>query len=288
MTVTQMAQVARTAPLSMLRLGRRDPILTIFAVVCGLLVLLAVFGPLLAPYPPDRTDILASGQAPSAAHLLGTDALGRDILSRLLAGARLSFAGPAVIVATGSALGTALAIFSAWHGGWVDRAVARVLNVLFAAPGVLVAVLAAAIFGAGFWAPVIALSVVYVPYIARVVRSAALTERHRPYVEALALAGLPAWRICTRHVLRNVAPIIMAQATLAFGSALMEFGAISFLGLGVQPPQAEWGVMVNDGRSEMLGGAVQQSVTAGLCIVAAVVAFNVLGERLSVRIGADQ
>lgn len=274
-----------TSPASMVR---RDLVLTLSGALCGLLILLALLGPLLAPYAPDQTDILAAGQAPSAEHLLGTDALGRDILSRLLAGARLSFAGPAIIVLAASVLGTALAIFSAWHGGWIDRAVARVLNVLFAVPGVLVAVLAAASFGTGFWAPVIALSLVYVPYVARVVRSAAVTERHRPYVEALQLAGMPAWRICTWHVLRNVAPLVVAQATLAFGTALMDFGAISFLGLGVQPPQAEWGVMVNDGRSELLGGAIQQSVCAGLCIVLAVVAFNILGERLSARIGAGR
>ncbi|MBP2326456.1 peptide/nickel transport system permease protein [Kibdelosporangium banguiense] len=271
-----------------LRLVRRgDPMLAIFGSLCGILVLVAIFGGALAPYAPDQTDILAASQGPSAQHLLGTDSLGRDILSRLLVGARLSFAGPALIVVASSVLGTAIALFSAWHGGWVDRLVARVLNVMFAVPGILVAVLAAAIFGAGFWAPVIALSVVYVPYIARVVRSAAVRQRHLPYVEACQLAGLSAWHICTWHLLRNVAPLVVAQATLGFGWALADFGATSFLGLGVQPPQAEWGVMISDGRSDLLTGAVQQSVSAGLAIVLAVVSFNIVGARLSARIGAD-
>lgn len=265
----------------------RDRLLTIFGAIGGLLVLAALFGQFVAPYAPDQTDILAAAQGPSPRHLLGTDSLGRDILSRLLAGARLSFAGPAVIVLASSVLGTAIAIFSAWHGGWVDRAVARLLNVMFAVPGILVAVLAAAVFGVGFWAPVLALSLVYIPYVARVVRSAAVRECRLPYVEACRLAGFSAWRICTRHVLRNVAPVVVAQGTLAFGWALMDFGGVSFLGLGVQPPLAEWGVMVSDGRSDLLNGAVTQSVSAGLLIVLAVVSFNVVGERLSARIGAD-
>lgn len=270
------------------RAGRVDVLLTVFAAVCGALLLLALFGEALAPYAPDQTDILAAGQGLSAQHLLGTDALGRDILSRLMAGARLSFAGPAVIVLASSIAGTALAIFSAWHGGWVDQVVSRALNVAFAVPGILVAVLAAAIFGVGFAAPVIALSLVYIPYIARVVRSAALRQRHLPYVEACQLAGLSGWHICTRHLLRNVAPLVVAQATMAFGWALADFGATSFLGLGVQPPLAEWGVLVSDGRSDLLNGAALQSVSAGLLIVLTVVSFNIVGERLAARIGAHE
>jgi peptide/nickel transport system permease protein len=265
-----------------------DPLFVVLSVVCGILALLAVFGPLLAPYPPAQTDILAAGQGPSGAHLLGTDSLGRDILSRLLAGARLSFAGPGIIVLVSSVLGTAVAVTSAWIGGAFDSAVKRVLNVVFAVPGILVAVLAVALFGRGFTALVIALSLIYTPYVARVVRSVAATERRRPYIEALQLAGLSGWRICTRHILRNVLPIVLAQATIGFGSALMDFGAMSFLGLGVQPPSAEWGLMVSDGRSEILDGALQQSLWAGSMIVVTVVCFNILGARISSKIGAKR
>lgn len=269
------------------RTGSVDKVVLVFGTICGLLILMAVFGPLLAPYPPSQTDVLATSQGPSGQHLLGTDSLGRDILSRLLAGARLSFLGPGIIVVVSATAGTALAIAAAWHGGWLDRGLNRILNVMFAVPGILVAVLAAAVFGAGFWAPVLALSLVYIPYVARVVRSAAVRERRMPYVEACELAGLSAWRICTRHILRNVFPIVMALATIGFASALMDFGAMSFLGLGVQPPSAEWGLMVSDGRSELLDGAVQQSLSAGVLIVLTVVSFNIVGERLSSRIGAS-
>ncbi|MFF0698535.1 ABC transporter permease [Streptomyces tendae] len=263
----------------------KDPALIATALVAGALTLLAVIGPWITPHDPDATDVLASSQGPSAQHLLGTDSLGRDILSRALAGARLSFAGPAMIVLISSVLGTAIAIFSAWHGGWIDRMVNRILNVMFSVPGILVAVLSSAVFGAGFWAPVLALGVVYTPYMARVVRSLAIRERHRGYVESLQLAGMPSRQICLRHLVPNVMPIVVAQGTYGFGSALADFAAVSFIGLGIQPPQAEWGVMVSDGRSELLDGALQQSLVAGTLIVVTVVAFNVLGAQLSSRAG---
>ncbi|MEW9548440.1 ABC transporter permease [Nonomuraea sp. NPDC050783] len=261
--------------------GAGSPLLLVSGAAAGLLTLLAVVGPWLTPYEADATDVLAASQGPGAQHWLGTDSLGRDILSRALAGARLSFAGPALVVLISAVLGTALALFSAWHGGWVDRACNRLLNVMFAVPGILVAVLSSAVFGAGFWAPVLALGLVYAPYMARVVRSVAVRERHRGYVESLQLAGMSPLRIGLRHLLPNVFPILLAQATYGFGTALADFAAVSFLGLGIQPPEAEWGVMVAEGRSELLDGAVQQSLVAGTLIVVTVVAFNVLGAQLA-------
>ncbi len=265
-----------------------DAVTVLAATVASALLLLALLGPLLAPYSPEQTNILAASQGSSAQHLLGTDALGRDILSRLLTGARLSFAGPGLIVVVSTSIGTIIAVWAAWHGGRLDKAMNRFLDVMFAVPGILVAVLAAAVFGSGFWAPVVSLSIVYIPYVARVVRSAAVRERHLPYVEACQMAGMRPFRICSRHILRNVAPIALAQGTIAFASALMDFAAISFLGLGVQPPASEWGLMVSDGRSELLDGAPQQSLSAGVMVVLTVVAFNVLGERVSRRIGGNR
>jgi len=244
----------------------------VWGVLCAALVLLAAVGTWLAPYAPDETDVLAAGQGPTGAHWFGTDALGRDVLSRALVGARLSFVGPGIIVVVSSAFGTALAIVAAWNGGWIDRALNRLLNVVFAVPAVLVA----------------ALALVYTPYCARVVRSAAVQQCTLPYVEGLELAGISASRICSRHLLLNVAPIVLAQASIAFGSALIDFAAVSFIGLGVQPPTAEWGIMVADGRSELLDGAVQQSLVAGTCIVITVVVFNAFGDRLAARLGGGR
>ncbi|NUP47761.1 MAG: ABC transporter permease [Catenulispora sp.] len=267
------------------RRGHADPVLIGCGLICAGLLALALIGPVLTPYPLDQTDILNASQGPSAEHLLGTDSLGRDLLSRLLAGARPSITAPAVIVLASTTLGVIVAVFAAWRGGRVDRVISRMLDVMFTVPGLLVAVIAAAILGTGFWVPVAALTVTYMPYIARIVHSAAIRECRLPYVEACQLAGLSSWRICTRHILRNIAPLAVAQATLAFAWALMDFGAISFLGLGLQPPAAEWGSMVNEGRADLLTGAIWESMTAGVLIVLAAVSFNILGERLAARIG---
>lgn len=271
------------APVEERRQGRRkrDKILVISATVCGLIVLMAIIGPWIAPHSPKETDVLSANLGSSGEHLFGTDSLGRDIFSRVLAGARLSVLGPALVVLVSTILGTVLAISSAWFGGATDRIIARGLDVLFAFPGLLFAIIAVAVFGQGLTAPVIALSIAYTPYIARVVRSVALRERNLPYIEACRLAGFSSWRICARHIFPNAWPIILAQATFGFGSALVDLAAISFLGLGVQPPDNEWGLMVSDGRTALLNGWPQEAFAAGGMIVLTVVAFNVLGERLA-------
>lgn len=248
-----------------------------------LLVALAVTAPLLAPYAPDAVDILAANQGSSPAHWLGTDVLGRDNLSRLLYGARLSLLGPAVVTITATVAGTALALLSTWAGGWVDRVTVRVLDILFSLPALLFAVLAVAVLGAGLTAPAIALSIAYVPYIARVVRSVAVQQRHLPYIESCRLLGYSAWRTSVFHILRNVRLVVVAQATITFAYALLDLAAISFIGLGVQPPASEWGLMVADGAPALLNGNGWGALTAGALIVVTVVTFNVLGERLSAR-----
>lgn len=265
------------------RSGRLDPALIGIGAVLILLVLAAALAPLIAPYPPDQTNILLANAPPSAAHLLGTDALGRDILSRLIYGARLSLLGPALIITLATTAGVTLAISAVWLGGWYDLVVGRVLDLLFAIPGLLVAIIAVAVLGTGLTAPVLALSLAYTPYIARVLRSSALRERHLAYIESCQLVGISGWAICLRHLLPNVLPLIRAQATLAFGAALVDLAAISYLGLGVQPPTPEWGIMVSDGQSALLNGYPLESLSAGLLIVFVVVLVNLLGERFAAR-----
>lgn len=265
------------------RSRRLDPALIGIGAVLILLVLAAALAPLIAPYPPDQTNILIANAPPSAAHLLGTDALGRDILSRLIYGARLSLLGPALIIILATTAGVTLAISAVWLGGWYDLVVGRVLDLLFAIPGLLVAIIAVAVLGTGLTAPVLALSLAYTPYIARVLRSSALRERHLAYIESCQLVGISGWAICLRHLLPNVLPLIRAQATLAFGAALVDLAAISYLGLGVQPPTPEWGIMVSDGQSALLNGYPLESLSAGLLIVFVVVLVNLLGERFAAR-----
>src|SRR5262249_18656874 len=178
-------------------------------------------------------------------------------------------------------LGIPLAIRSAWVRGPVDALISRLLDILFAFPGVLLAILAIALFGAGLPAAVIALALAHMPYIARVTRAAAIRERELPYVAALRVHGFSAMQICRRHLLPNLGSLIIAQATVSFGYVMVDLAAISFLGLGVQPPSADWGVMIASGEPSILEGHPQQSLYAGILIVITVCAFTILGERFT-------
>ncbi|MGI9117569.1 MAG: ABC transporter permease, partial [Gaiellales bacterium] len=162
-----------------------------------------------------------------------------------------------------------------------------VMDILFAFPGILLAILAAAVFGASLQTAAIALAIAYAPYIARVLRAAAMQERNQPYIAALEVQGFSAWRICLRHLVPNISGLLVAQATILFGYAMVDLAAISFIGLGVQPPQPDWGVMVAEGQAGVLQGYPAESLAAGLCIVVVVVAVNLLGERLNERSAGD-
>ena len=176
--------------------------------------------------------------------------------------------------------GALLAVAAAWIGGWFDATLAMVFDVLFAFPAILLAVVAAAVYGPGLTSAICALSIAYLPYVARVLRGAGLRERSQPYVEALEVQGLSATRICLRHLLPNVGSLVVAQGTILFGWAMVDLAAISFLGLGVQAPQADWGVMLADGKVGVLEGYPLEAVSAALCIVVVVTAVSLLGERL--------
>jgi peptide/nickel transport system permease protein len=250
------------------------------AIVIAAATFAAVFGPLLAPYDPNLPNLSLSWADPAGGHLLGYDFEGRDVLSRLLAGAQSSMLGPLVVVILSVTVGTLLAVTAAWRRGASDAVISTGLNILFAFPGILLAILATAVFGAGLPAAAIALSIAYLPYIARVLRSAALKERGQPYVAALEVQGASATAICVRHVIPNIGPLIVAQATILFGYAMVDLAAISFLGLGVQPPTANWGVMIAENQDGLVMGHPLPAVAAGLCIVTVVIAVNLLGERL--------
>jgi peptide/nickel transport system permease protein len=266
-----------------LRQRRFDPPTAALVALAVLLVAVAAAAPLLATHAPDTVDMAAAGQDPSAAHWLGTDPLGRDLYSRLLFGARFSLLGPAIVIAGATVGGVAVALTTAWLGGWIDATVSRLTDILFAFPGLLLAILAVAVFGPGLVAPVVALAVAYLPYMVRIVRGVALGERRLPYVAALHGAGFSAWRINLVHILPNLLPFIVAQATAAFGSALIDLAGVSFLGLGVQPPTSDWGLTVAEGQASLLAGAPGQSLMAGTMIVFTVVVFNLLGDRFIVR-----
>jgi peptide/nickel transport system permease protein len=276
--VTTVARRARAG-----RHGGFSPALVVSAGVVVGAAAVAIVGPLIAPYDPNLPQLSQYFVGPSSEHLLGFDASGRDVLSRLLYGARTSMIGPLAVTLICMTLGSLLAVTAAWRGGAYDAVISSSLDIVFAFPGILLAVLAAAVFGAGLVAPVLALSVAYTPYVARVLRGAALRERAQQYIAALEVQGASSLAICLRHLIPNMLHLIVAQATTLFGYAMVDLAAISFLGLGVQPPAADWGVMVSENQQGIIQGYSIPSLAAGLCIVVVVVAFNILGERLYER-----
>jgi len=253
---------------------------TIAAVAVAIAALLAILGPWIVPHDPNLSDLSSAWLGPDGSHLLGFDARGRDVVSRLLAGARSSMLGPLLVVALCVVIGTLLALVAAWRGGFTDSGVSAGLDILFAFPGILLAALSATVFGAGLLPAVIALAVAYTPYVARVLRGAMLRERHQLYIAALEVQGCSATSICLRHLLPNVLPLIVAQATVLFGYAVLDIAILSYLGLGIQPPHPDWGVMISENKAGILQNYPLPALSAGACIVVVVVAMNILGERL--------
>ncbi|MGW4746576.1 ABC transporter permease [Streptomyces sp. NPDC004290] len=284
MTSTTSAPPYRRPGLRVLRPFGRGPLFAVSVAVLALLVLVAVLAPVLAPYDPEALDLSASLVGTTGDHPLGTDQSGRDVLSRLLHGARTGLLGPLLVVAVSTLLGTVLGVLAAWRGGWVDTALSRSMDMVFAIPGLLLAILLVSVVGSGLTAPVIAMSVAYTPYVGRLVRSIARQEKARPYIEAYRVQGWSGWTVCVRHLLPNIAPTVFAQSAMNFGYALMDLAALSFLGFGVQPPAADWGAMINEGQAAVLQGAMLPALAPSVCIVLAVVAFGIVGEGLADRI----
>ncbi|MFD5598470.1 ABC transporter permease [Leucobacter sp. NPDC058333] len=262
--------------------GRKlGPTGIIAVVVLAVFVVAALFAPWLAPYDPDFPDLFAALSGPTPEHLLGADALGRDLLSRLMYGARITLLGPTLVILIATVVGSALALIAAWNRGRVDTVISWVLDVLFAVPGIVFALIAVAIFGPNLPTVVVGLSIGYIPYVARVVRGAALRERGMPYVQAAWLQGQSGVGISLRQIFPNVQPIVVAQAVSSLGFAVIDLAAVSFLGLGVQPPTADLGLMVKSGFDSLLRGQALEAIAAGLAIVLIVWSITVIGDRLA-------
>ncbi|GAA1209347.1 ABC transporter permease [Rhodoglobus aureus] len=264
------------------------PIGIVAAALFTVVVLGALFAPLIAPYDPTIGSVTERFQGFSLDHLLGTDQAGRDIFSRLLFGARSALLGPVIVVTITAVFGTGLALISVWWGGIVDSFISRLLDLLFAFPNLLLAMLAIAVFGPSLTTAALALSIAYIPYTARVIRSMALRERNLPYIRSPQLQGISGVVITVRHLVPNIAPLIVTGATINFGFAMIELAALSFLGLGVQAPDADWGLMVADGQQSLLRGYPAESMFAGLLIVVTVAALGYIGERLGGRAAAGR
>jgi peptide/nickel transport system permease protein len=247
------------------------------------MILVAAAAPWLAPYDPNLPRPLEAYAPPSATHLLGSDALGRDLLSRLMYGARVALTASASIIVLSTVVGTAVALVSAWVGGLVDAFVSRVLDILFAVPGIVFALAAVSVMGPGPKGVVAGLALGYTPYVARVVRGAALREVRMDYISAAWVQGRSGTAVCLRHLLPNLRSLIIAQAVSSLGFALIDLSALSFLGLGVQPPGSDWGLTMRAGLDSALRGHAGEALSAGLCIALLVASVIVLGDRLSQR-----
>ena len=242
-------------------------------------VLIALFANWVAPYDPISVVPEGGKQPPSRAHLMGTDLLGRDILTRVIFGARLSLLIGLVSVCIGATLGTIIGLGAGYYGGWLETVTMRVMDAMLAFPGILLALTVVVALGSGIVNVMIAVGVATIPGYARLVRGTVLSAKENVYVEAARVMGCPSTRIMFRHILPNVIAPVIVLSTLRFGIAILSAAGLSFLGLGAQPPTPEWGLMVSMGRT-YLGKAWWMSTFPGLAITVAVIAINLMGDGL--------
>ncbi len=241
-------------------------------------VLIALAAPLIAPEPPDAVEIARRLQPPGAGHWFGTDALGRDILSRVIYGARISLVAGIVVVLAGGLIGTLIGGISTYIGGKVEEAMMRLTDVVMCFPPMILALAIAASLGIGVANTIFAMLVVWWPKFARLTRSVVIVQRGQEYVEAARVLGYSHARIFFRHVMPNSLGALIVLFTLDVGTAIITFAGLSFLGLGVVPPTAEWGAMVSEGRE-----LVEQWWVAtfpGLAILSVVIGFNFFGDGI--------
>lgn len=242
-------------------------------------VLAAVAGPWLAPYDPSAQELALRLEGPTGLHWFGLDELGRDIFARVLSGARISLLVGIVVVGVSSTIGIILGSIAGYFGGRIDEAISRVIDILLAFPGLLLAIALVAVLGPSLTNVVLALSLIGWVGYARLVRGQALRAREFDFVQAARALGATTPRILARHVIPTTLPAVSVQATLGMGGAVLAEAALSFLGLGVQPPTPSWGTMLNYGRGHLLD-APHLTIFPGLAIVILVLGFNFLGDGL--------
>jgi peptide/nickel transport system permease protein len=254
------------------------------ALAAGLAITAAIVGTALCslaytPRDPLRMDITVRLVPPSTAHPMGTDHYGRDILSRVMRGAVASLAVGAVAVGIGMGVGVLLGAAGGWVGGWLDEAAMRLTDAIYGFPAVLSALLVTAVFGAGVLISMVAVGIAYVPVFARLTRASILTLREQDFVLAARALGVPDSAIVRRHILPNTVSPLIVQATISFPLAILAEAALSYLGLGTQPPHPSWGLMLREAQS-FLALAPWFAVFPGAAIAVAVLGFNLLGDGL--------
>ncbi|MBA7690218.1 hypothetical protein ES703_98742 [subsurface metagenome] len=258
---------------------RKSLLAVIGASIVAIFIFIAIFGHLIAPYEPNEIDIVSRFSTPTGAHPLGTDKLGRDVLSRILCGARYSIRAGLLVLAIAVPTGIILGGIAGLFGGWIDEVIMRVTDVFLAFPSLILAMSFSAALGPGLFNAMLALSIVWWPLYTRLVRGQALSIRESLYVEAARSKGASRWNLIFRHILPNCLSPILVTFTLDMGWIITAAAALSFLGFGAQPPLSEWGRMVSDGRI-FLFQAWWVSIFPGCAIALTVLGFNLLGDGI--------
>lgn len=263
---------------------RQNPLAVASLVFLVALLVIAVIAPLIAPYPQEKQALMSRLQPPSSAHWMGTDDIGRDTYSRLLYGARVSLFIAVVGTLGAVLLGTALGLIAGFCGGWIDEIIMRIIDVTFAFPGVLFAILIVSVLGPGLWNLIIALVFFGAPTLSRIVRGNVLSLKRQEFVEAAQSMGASPVRILLQHILVNCLAPIIVYATLGIAISILIASGLGFLGLGAQPPTAEWGLMLSDARKQLLVSPYM-SIFPGVAIFLTVLSLNIIGD--SVRDALD-
>ena len=260
------------------RLKARKPAM-LGLVMIVVLVGMAVFAPEIAPYDVIKQNYMLVRKAPSAAHWFGTDEVGRDILTRVIWGARASLSAGVISVGIALSIGVPLGLIAGYRGGMVDALISRFTDAMLACPFLILAIALAAFLGPSLGNAMMAIGITATPLFVRLTRGQTLAIRNEDYIEAARAVGNPVWRIALRHILPNVLPALLVQATLTIATAIIAEASLSFLGLGQQPPLPSWGSMLNVAQ-RFLGNAPWMAVWPGLAIFVSVISFNLLGDGL--------
>lgn len=253
--------------------------LIFFMALAVLLILVAVFAKYICPHDPYEQNLIMAQKPPSFEHLLGTDRYGRDMLSRVIIGSTTSILATLVLVAVITVFGTAVGIICGWSGGKIDTVLMRISDLFLAFPSLVFALAVAGVLGGGVQNAIIALAAISWPKFARLARGLTLAQKNSPYMMAAKLSGSSTPKLLAKHILPNIAGPILVTSVLDIGTMMMELAGLSFLGLGVKPPMAEWGSMINEGRS-MLQVSPWMVLAPGAAIFVTVMIFNLLGDTL--------
>ncbi len=266
----------------MITVFRRDWMATIGLVIVILFFVMAIFAPALAPYPEEgagKPNAQALTQPPSSEHIMGTDQLGRDVLSRIMIGARPTLLVPFIVVALAILVGAPLGAIAGFRGGWVDTVIMRITDLFLSFPSLLLAIAITAALGRGLTNAALALVISWWPWYTRLVRGIAVSIRQSDFIEAAYSIGLTRTQIIRKHILPNSITPIVVQATIDLGIVIIAMGGLAFLGLGTQPPHPDWGLMIAEGRSVLLT-AWWVATFPGLAIFIVVFSFNLIGDGL--------